>query len=145
MKTLTSQGTPGEMVAIGRTTAGARVKGGKQWGDVACRNDQGRGHRGTRTDDDGSGVWSGDDYQNIVVRCVWETNRRKRLSGFGDSQRRKWKGWDRWQFLLSTYVANNGGRRGGLRSTTHLNKERLKLLNDIRCNKFVEYMVATGL
>ena len=47
--------------------------------------------------------------------------------------------------MLSTYVANNGGRRGSLRSTTCLNEEGLKSLNDIGCDEFIEYMVATGL
>ena len=46
---------------------------------------------------------------------------------------------------MSTYVADNGGRRGGLRSTTRLNKEGLKSSNDIRCNELIEYIVATGL
>ena len=133
------------MVVVGGGTTGARVKGGKQWGNVAWRKDQGRRNRGIRPDDDGSRVWSGDDYRDVVVRCVWETNRWNGLSDFGDSRRRKWKGWDRWQFLLSTYVADNGGRRGGLRSTTCLNKEGLESSNDIGCNELIEYVVATGL
>jgi hypothetical protein len=46
---------------------------------------------------------------------------------------------------LSTYVANDGGGRRGLRSATRLNEEWLKLSDDIGCNKFVEYVIATVL
>ena len=46
---------------------------------------------------------------------------------------------------MSTYVTNDGGRRRALRSTTRLNKEWLKLSNDVGCNKLVKYMVAAGL
>ena len=79
------------------------------------------------------------------MRCVREANRWGRSSDFGDSWRCKWKGWDRWQFLLSTYITNNGGRRRGLRLATRLNKEWLKSSNDVGCNKLIEYMVTAGL
>ena len=62
------------MVVVGGGTTGARVEGGKQRGNVAWRNDQGRRNRGVRLDDDGSRVWSGDDDRDVVMRCVWETN-----------------------------------------------------------------------
>ena len=96
VKNPTSQGTFAEMSAIGGTTARARVEGGKQRGDVAWRNGQGRRNRGIRPNDGGSRVWSGDNYRDVIVRCVWETNRRNGLSSLSDSRRCKWKGWDRW-------------------------------------------------
>ena len=46
---------------------------------------------------------------------------------------------------MSTYIANNGGGRRGLRSATRLNEEWLESSNDIGCNKLVEYMVVAGL
>ena len=107
-------------------------------------DDQRRRNRGIRSDD-GSRVRSGNDYRDVVVRCVWKTNCGDGSSGFGDRWRWKWKGWDRWQFLLSMYITNNGGRRRGLRSAARLNKEWLKLSNDVGCNKLVEYVIAAGL
>ena len=144
MKTLTSQGTFTEMSAVGGTTARARIEVGKQWGNVTLRDDQRRRDRGIRSNN-GSRVRSGNDYRDIVVRCVWKTNHRDGSSGFSDRWRWKWKGWDRWQLLLSTYITNNGGRRRGLRSATRLNKEWLKSSNNVGCNKLIKYMVAAGL
>ena len=43
------------------------------------------------------------------------------------------------------YIVNNGGRRRGLRSATRLNEEWLESSDDVGCNKFVEYVVATVL
>ena len=74
VKTPTSQSTSGEMVVVGEGTTGARVEDGKQRGNVARRNDQGRRNRGVRLDNDGSHVWSGDDDWDVVMRCVWEMN-----------------------------------------------------------------------
>ena len=46
---------------------------------------------------------------------------------------------------MSTYIVNDGGGRRGLRSATRLNEKWLKSSNDVGCNKFVEYVVATVL
>ena len=74
VKTPTSQGAFVEMSTIGRTTARARVEGGKQRGNVAWGIDQRGRNRGIRPDDDGSCIWSGDDYRDVVMRSVRETN-----------------------------------------------------------------------
>ena len=144
VKTLTSQGAFAEMSAVGGTTAQARIEVGKQWWNVALRDDQKRRDGGIRSED-GSLVWSGNDYRNIVERRVWKTNRRDVSSGFGDRWGWKWKGWNRWQFLLSTYIVDDGGGRRSLRSMTCLNEEWLKSSDDVGCDKFVEYVVATVL
>ena len=133
------------MVVVGGTATRARVEGGKQRGNVAWRNDQGRRNRGIRSDNDRSRVWSGDDYRDVVVRCVRKTNCRNRLSSLGDSRSHNWEVWDQWQFLMSSYVADNGSGRGSLKSATCLNKEGLKSSHDVGCNELVEYMVAAGL
>ena len=76
---------------------------------------------------------------------MWKTNRRGGSSGFDDRWGWKWESWNRWQFLLPTYIVDDSGGRRGLRSTTCLNEEWLESLDDVRCNKFVEHMVATVL
>ena len=47
--------------------------------------------------------------------------------------------------MLSTYIVDDGGGRRGLRLTMCLNEEWLKSLDDVGCNKFVEYVIATVL
>ena len=46
---------------------------------------------------------------------------------------------------MSSYVVDNGNGRGSLRSVTRLDEEGLESTNNVRCNKFVEYVVAASL
>ena len=108
------------------------------------RDDQ-RGRNGGIGSEDGNFIRSGYDYWNIVERCAWKTNRRNGLNGFGDRWGWKWKDRNQWQFLLSTYIANDGGGRRGLRSATCLNEKWLKSSDDVGCNKFVKYVITTVL
>ena len=82
VKTLTSQSTSRKVAVIGRATSGARVKGGEEWGDVTCRGNQGRGNGGCRTCDDGSCVRDGNNYGNVVVGGLRESDHRNGLVSF---------------------------------------------------------------
>ena len=106
------------------------------------RDDQRRRDGGIRSRDGGR-VQSGNDYRNIVEGRVWKTNCRVESGGFGDRWGWKWKGRNRWQFLLSTYIVDDGGGRRGLSSTTCLDEEWLKASDYVGHNIFVKYMVAT--
>ena len=46
---------------------------------------------------------------------------------------------------MSSYVVDDSGGRGSLRSAARLNKKGLKSTNNVRCDEFVEYMVAASL
>ena len=46
---------------------------------------------------------------------------------------------------MSSYVVDNGSGRGSLRSAMRLDEEGLESTNNVRCNKFVEYMVTASL
>ena len=46
---------------------------------------------------------------------------------------------------MSSYVVDNGSGRGSLRLATRLDKEGLELMNNVGCNKFVEYVVVASL
>ena len=96
VKTLASQSTSRKVAFIGRAASGARVEGGEEWRDVACRGNQGRGNGGCRTCDDGSCVRDGNDYGNIVVGCVGKTNRWDGLTGFSSGRRRDRMSRDWW-------------------------------------------------
>ena len=95
--------------------------------------------------EDGSLVRSGYDYWNIVKRRVWKANGWSGSSGFGDGCGWKWKNWNWWQFLLSTYVVNDGGGGRSLGSATCLNEKWLESSNDIGCHEFIEYVIAAVL
>ena len=82
VKTLTSQSTSRKVAFIGGATSGARVKGGEEWRDIACRGNQGRGNGGCRACDDRSCVRDGNNYGDVVVGCVGKTNRRDGLTSF---------------------------------------------------------------
>ena len=46
---------------------------------------------------------------------------------------------------MPSYVVDYGSGRGSLRSAARLNEEGLKSTNNVRCNEFVEYVVAASL
>ena len=46
---------------------------------------------------------------------------------------------------MSSYVVDNGNRRGSLRPATRLDEKRLESTNNVGCNKFVEYVILTSL
>ena len=46
---------------------------------------------------------------------------------------------------MSSYVVDNGNRRGSLRSAARLDEKRLESTNNVGCNKFVEYVISTSL
>ena len=80
VKTLASQGAS-RKVAVGATT-GARVESGEKWGDVACKGAHKRGNGGRRTCDDRSCVSNGNDYGDVVVGGVRESDHRDGLVSF---------------------------------------------------------------
>ena len=108
------------------------------------RDDQ-RRRDGSIRPKNGSLVGSGNNDRNIVERRVWKSNRRGMSGGFGDGWGWKWKNWNRWQFLLSTYVVNDGGGGRSLGSATCLNEKWLESSDDVGCHEFVEHVIATVL
>ena len=95
-KTLASQGTSRKMSVVGGATSGARVEGGKKWGDVACKGAHGRGNGGCRMCDDRSCVSNGNDYGDVVVGGVRESDHRNGLVRFCRGRSCEGTGWDQW-------------------------------------------------
>ena len=96
VKTLASQGTSRKMTVVGGATSGARVEGGKKWGDIACKGAHGRGNGGCRTCNDRSCVKDGNDYGDVVVGGVRESDHRDRLVSFCRGRSCEGTGRDWW-------------------------------------------------
>ena len=96
VKTLASQSTSREMIIIGRATSDARVKIGEEWGDITGRSDQ-RGRNGSWSMCDGRRcIGDGNDYRNVVMGCLRETNHRDGLTGSSSGRRRDQMSRDWW-------------------------------------------------
>ena len=76
MKTLASQSTSRVVIVISGATPGARIEMGKEWRDVTGGGNQGRRNGSRSTRDDRRCVGDGDNYRNVVMGCLRETNHR---------------------------------------------------------------------
>ena len=82
VKTLASQSASRKVAVIGGATSGARVESGEKWGDVACKGVYGRGNGGRRSCDNRSCVSNRNDYGDVVVGGVRESDHRDGLVRF---------------------------------------------------------------
>ena len=82
VKTLASQSASRVVIIVSGAAPGAGIEMGEEWGDISGGGDQGRRNGSRSTCDDRSCIGNGDDYGNVVMRCLRETNRRDGLTGF---------------------------------------------------------------